>query len=171
MELKDILKEVIDEINKRFKKYHDEYFRLGKTKIDKINGKRIIEAQIIPFYPNDDMNIIMSLYIDLNENKIELRKHHKYLEGSIIIYNKYIDEVPVVEKKSTGFKELDNWLELLNKSLSIQYENNPLYDKEDLVNMFMMHCKDYFLTAEKYFINKKITDKLYEDMKRAEYKV
>ena len=156
MELKDILKEVIDEINKRFEKYRDEYFRLGKTKIDKTNGKKIIEAQIIPFYYNDDMNINITLYINLNENKVELRKYHKYYERPVVIYSKYINKVPIEEKKSTGFKELDNWLEEVNKSLSTTYQNNPLYDKEDLVDMFMSHCKDYFLAAEKYFIKQNL---------------
>ena len=77
----------------------------------------------------------------------------------------------VKEEKSTGIKELDNWLKEMNKSLSTTYQGNPLYDKEDLVDMFMLHCKDYFLSAEKYYINKKLMDKLYEEMKRAEYKV
>ena len=171
MELKDILKETIDEINKRFSEYKDEYFRLGKTKIDRRNNNRIIDTQIIPFYQNDDMNVSVHLYINFNENKIELRTKHKFNSGPSIIYDKYIDKVPVKEEKSTGIKELDNWIKEMNKSLSTTYQDNPLYDKEDLVDMFMLHCKDYFLSAEKYYINKKLMDKLYEEMKRAEYKV
>ena len=171
MELKDILKDIIDEINKRFTECRKEYFRLGKIKIDRSNGHHIIDVQIIPFYQNDDMNTSVHIYVDNDKNEIELRRQYKYENNINVIYKRYIDHVPKKqERKPTGFKELDNWLDAVDKSLTVYYDN-PLFDKNDLVDMFMGYCKDYFLAAEKYYRNKAITDKLYEEMKHAEYKI
>lgn len=160
--LSNIYFEIHQEIEKRFNKKN--FFKFGMMTLDRSKSPFEIDNLIkLPFETNFEFHI----YI-IKEEKIELYYTHKFDDRKHVIYSAYFYKNPKHEAKQTECKELDSFLgkiQMMNSE-----DEPPLYCASDLVDAFMQF-KDYILSAEKYYENKKIADKLYEEMKRNEYKV
>jgi len=166
----EIYKEILEGLNSCLG--NENFFKGTKVLVDRTNKNNVLTAELTPYFYDDTMNVQLFWTYNTKLKCTSLELKHKYQDGSLCIYKgKTSLEIEDPQPIDTGFDKLDNWLYWVkehNKDVNIE---QSIYNIDMLVYMFELCCKDYYLSAEKYFNNKKIVDQLYEDMKRKEHKM
>lgn len=170
----EIYNEILNGLNNCFETKN--FFKANNLVINKENNNNYGETFLAPYFYDESMNVKLYLKFNIRFKYISLEMEHKYKNHRHCIYKgkliKEPDDIEDVKPIDSGFKELDNWLYWVkehNKDLPKQHQS--MYDLNMLIHMFEIQCKEYFLSAEKYFKNKKIVDQLLYDMKKEEHKI
>lgn len=165
-----IYKEIIEGLNKCMG--NDNFFKGTKVLVDRRNENNVLTTELTPYFYDDTMNVQLFWIYNSKLKYTSLELKHKYKECTLCIYKgKTSLEIEDSQPIDTGFKELDNWLHWVREHNKDIDPKQSIYNIDMLIHMFEICCKDYYLSAEKYFNNKKIADQLYEDMKHKEFKL